>query len=180
MPFVQEYWPQIRDTDLDGFVGLRGGLRCFQDVYTGFMYSLGKGNDVLPVRYGAVWVYTHCLIRMDKKLEYGAPAALSAWIEPGNQPARVLLGVTITQRGEIAARGRIDTCVFSLSERRPLRPRDIEFPDGLAEDVPNSIPPFSRLERGTEGMEKRYEKTVRFSDLDSSRHMNNLRYFEMF
>ena len=36
------------------------------------------------------------------------------------------------------------------------------------------------LDKSTEGMTERYQKTVRVSDLDKSRHMNNLRYIEMF
>ena len=180
MPFVQEYRPQIRDADLDGHVGLRGGMRCFQDVHTGYMHGIGKGNDVLPGQYGAVWVYTRCLIRMERKLAYGEPAVLTAWVEPSGLPARVPIGVTISQHGALALCGRIESCVYSLAERRPLRPSAIALPEDLAENVPNAIPPFGRSNRSTEGMEKRYEKTVRFCDLDSSRHMNNLRYFEMF
>ena len=180
MPYVQEYRPQIRDADLDGHVGLRGGMRCFQDVHTGYMHSIGKGNDVLPRQYGAVWVYTRCLIRMEKKLEYGEPATLTAWVEPVTSAARAVIDVTIAQNGAIAGCGRIESCVCSLKERRPLRLSAIAFPEEVSEQIGNDIPPFFRPDRSIDGLEKRYEKTVRFCDLDSSRHMNNLRYVEMF
>ncbi len=180
MPYVQEYRPQIRDADLDGHVGLRGGMRCFQDVHTGYMHSIGKGNDVLPRQYGAVWVYTRCLIRMEKKLEYGEPATLTAWVEPVTSAARAVIDVTIAQHGIHAGCGRIETCVCSLKERRPLRLSAIAFPEEVSEQIENDIPPFFRPDRSIDGLEKRYEKTVRFCDLDSSRHMNNLRYVEMF
>lgn len=172
--------PQFRDADLDGRIGLRGAARSFQDIHTWFMRSLGKGNDVLPEQYGAAWIYTRYRVRLYRKLDYRDRAEIAAWIEPGNSPARIMIDVTISQHGALAACGRLESCVYSLTERRPLRPRAIEFPEGLAEENPNDIPPFDKPDRSIEGMEKRYERVVRVCDLDKSRHMNNLRYIEMF
>jgi acyl-ACP thioesterase len=56
----------------------------------------------------------------------------------------------------------------------------VALPENLAEELPNTIPAFSPLEASAEGMEERYERTVRVTDLDKSRHMTNLRYIEMF
>ena len=44
----------------------------------------------------------------------------------------------------------------------------------------NSIPGFIRLEKTAEGMTEVYTRTVRYSDLDKSNHMTNLRYIDMF
>ena len=57
MPFTQTIQPQFRDADEDGLIGLCGCMRYFQDIHTWYMHDIDKGNDVLPERYGAAWVY---------------------------------------------------------------------------------------------------------------------------
>ena len=58
MPFAQTVMPQFRDADEDGLIGIRGCMRCFQDIHTWYMHSMNKGNDVLPEQYGAAWIYS--------------------------------------------------------------------------------------------------------------------------
>jgi acyl-CoA thioesterase FadM len=113
-------------------------------------------------------------------MDYSGPMTLSTWIEPGRQQARVTLNVTIRQGGDLTAEGRLESCIYSLTQRRPLRLSAVEFPENLAEDLPHEIPAFRKLGKDTDRMELRYQKTVRVSDLDKSRHMTNLRYIEMF
>ena len=66
------------------------------------------------------------------------------------------------------------------TRQRPLRLTAIDFPDNFAEDVPNDIPDFLGIEKTADGTEERYIRTVRTSDLDVNRHMNNLHYIAMF
>ena len=70
--------------------------------------------------------------------------------------------------------------MFNLIRQRPLKLTAIDFPEGMPEVIDNDIPDFLPLEKTAEGMEERYRRTVRVSDLDKSRHMTNLRYIEMF
>ena len=82
---------------------------------------MDKGNDVLPEQYGAAWIYTRYQIRLHRKMDYSGPMTLSTWIEPGRQQARVTLNVTIRQGGDLTAEGRLESCIYSLTQRRPLR-----------------------------------------------------------
>ena len=117
---------------------------------------------------------------MKNKPDYTDSAQLSTWMEPYHQPVLVNLNFILRQHGRIAATGKLENCVFSLMRQRPLRLSAIDFPEDFAEDVPNEIPDFIRLDQSTEGMTERYRRTVRMSDLDKSNHMTNLRYIEMF
>ena len=116
----------------------------------------------------------------NRKIDYDDPLLLKQWIQPYRRPLLLTLDSTIEQRGEIVACGKIETCVFDLNRQMPRRLSSIEFPDGVAEEVENKIPSFIGLGKSADGMEEIYQKTVRVSDLDKSRHMNNLRYIEMF
>lgn len=180
MPFRQTVMPQYRDADEDGLIGLRGAARYFQDIHTWYFHSVEKGNDVLPEKYGAGWVYTRYHISLRKKMDYSGPLLLTAWMEPYRQPVLVSMNMTVEQGGEIAACGKIESCVFSLTRRRPLRLSAIDFPENFAEEIDNDIPGFMGLDKSAENMEQRYLRTVRVSDLDKMGHMTNLRYIEMF
>ncbi len=125
-------------------------------------------------------MYTKYHVSLKHKLDYTDTASLSVWMEPYRQPVLVNLNFELRQHEQIAATGKLENCVFSLQRQRPLRLSAIGFPDGVPEDVPNSIPDFVRLDRSTEGMEERYRRTVRMSDLDKSNHMTNLRYIDMY
>lgn len=134
----------------------------------------------MPETYGAAWVYTRYQIRLARKLDYSGPAVLTVWIEPRQSSVRVLANMEIRQNDALMAQGRLESCVMSLEKRMPLRLQAVDFPPGLAEDIPHGIPEFRKLKKDAEGMRTRYRRTVRVSDLDKSRHMTNLRYIEMF
>ena len=168
MPFTQTVMPQYRDADHDGLIGLKGCIRYFQDVHTWYMHSMNKGNDVLPEQYGAAWIYTRYQISLAHKLDYTEPIRLCTWIAPSRSPVRVPIFVTIRQHDQLAAQGQMESCLFSLTRQRPLRPQAVELPENLA-DIWDALkkPPVGLLKcPGT--------------DLDKSRHMTNLRYIEMF
>lgn len=180
MPFKQIVMPQYRDADADGLIGLRGAARYFQDIHTWYFHSVEKGNDVLPEKYGAGWIYTRYHISLRKKMDYSGPVQLTAWMEPYRRPVLVHMNMTIEQGGAMAACGKIESCVFSLTRRRPLRLSSVEFPENFAEEIANDIPGFIGLGKNAENMDERYKRTVRVSDLDKMGHMTNLRYIEMF
>ncbi len=180
MLFQQQMYPQFRDADHDGFIGLRGCMRYFQDGHTYFMHAVEKGNDVIPEQYGAAWIYTQYHVQIKRKIGYDTPLLLRQWIQPYRRPLLLTLNSTIEQDGEIVASGKIETCVFDLNRQMPRRLSSIEFPDNIAEEIAHDVPSFLGLDKSTEGMTECYQKTVRVSDLDKSRHMNNLRYIEMF
>ena len=180
MPFVQHVHPQFRDADEDGLIGLRGSMRCFQDIHTWYMHAVHKGNDELPEQYGAAWVYTRYHIRLFRKMDYTDALELSAWMEPYRQPVLVNMDMQIRQHGVLTASGKLESCIYSLERRRPLRLSAVDFPENMPEEREETVPDFFGIPRTDEGMEVRYERTVRVSDLDKSRHMTNLRYIEMF
>jgi len=180
MPFQQNFLPQFRDSDPDGLIGLRGCLRWFQDIHTWYLHNIDKGNDVIPEKYGAAWVYTRYRVRLAHKLDYTENVDMTTWMEPYRQPVLVKQDFIIRQHGRVAAEGKLETCLFSLSRQRPLRLGAIEFPEGMPEVIDSDIQDFVPAQRTAEGMVERYRRAVRYADLDKNRHMNNLRYIEMF
>ena len=180
MPFIQKDMPQYHFADDDGLIGLRGVMHYFQNINTWHFHSVNKGNDVLPQQYQAGWVYTRYHALLKQKIDYMDELTLKAWMEPYRQPVLVNENVEILQHGKLAACGKMECCVFSLTRQRPLRLSAVEFPEDFTDDIPNDIPDFLGIDKSADGTEERYIRKVRTSDLDVNRHMNNLRYIEMF
>ena len=63
-------------------------MRCFQDIHTWYMRDLDTGNDVIPEKYGTVWVFTCYRLLVFHKLDYTDSATLTAWMEPYRSPVR--------------------------------------------------------------------------------------------
>ena len=180
MPFIQTVMPQYRDADADGLIGIRGCTRYLQDAHTWYMHEYDKGNDVLIDRYNAAWVYTRYHVKLNRKIDFTGPIRWRVWLEPYRQPVLANVDLEIEQHGAIAALGRLEKCLVSLERQRPIKVSAVDFPEDIPEGIENHIPGFLRLPRSAGGMEERYKKTVRYTDLDKSRHMNNLRFVEMF
>ena len=119
MPFVQKDMPQYHYADDDGLIGFRGIMHYFQNVHTWHLHSVNKGNDVIPQQYGAGWIYTRYHVCMRRKIDYGDELTLKAWMEPYRQPVLVKENVEIYQHGKLAACGKLESCVFSLTRQRP-------------------------------------------------------------
>ena len=70
MIFEKSYFPQFREADRDGYVGLQGYMCYFQDIVTHYMHNLGKGNDTLTEKYGIVWSFTKYKMRVNRKIDF--------------------------------------------------------------------------------------------------------------
>ena len=180
MPFQLTLLPQMRDSDPDGLIGLRGVMRNFQNIHQWYMHRIHKGNDELPKAYGAAWIYTRYHVTVDEKIDHSSDIRLTAWMEPYRRPVLVTMDMLVEQHGRIAARGKIESCVFHLAGQHPMMLGEIDFPENMPEEAPEEIPDYIGLGRNADGMEERYLHTVRYADVDQNQHMANLRYIEMF
>ena len=180
MPYIQKDLPQYHYADDDGLIGLRGAMYYFQNVHTWHLHSIDKGNDVIPQKYEAGWIYTRYHVILKQKMDYRDDLTLRAWMEPYRLPVLVNVNLTAEQDSRLMALGKVECCVYSLTRHRPILLDDIDFPENFTENIPNEIPGFIGLEKNADGMEERYQRTVRMTDLDRIGHMTNLRYIEMF
>ena len=89
MPFIQKDLPQYHYADDDGLIGLRGARYYFQNIHTWHLHSIDKGNDVLPQKYEAGWIYTRYHVVLKQKMDYRGELTLRAWMEPYRQPVLV-------------------------------------------------------------------------------------------
>lgn len=180
MIFRKEYMPQFREADASGFVGLRGYFNYFQDVATHYMHNLGKGNDTLPEEYGICWMYTKYKMHIRKEADFTAPLEFETWAEQEQSTVRVWQDFVVSRNHEIYAEGRVESCLYNMETQSLSRLMEIDYPMNQADERTISLAPFSRFPKKIADMDYRYTYTVRYTDLDKSRHMNNLLYINLF
>lgn len=180
MIFEKNYLPQFRDADRDGYVGLRGYMNYFQDMATHYMHNIQKGNDTLPEEYGIVWMYTKYKLHISRKVDFTGELEMKTWIPEEKSSAVIHQNLLISRGGEECARGCVESCLYHLSKRRLVRLKEIDFPAGIAENREPDIQDFQKLAVDLEGMEYVYTHQVRYTDLDKTGHMTNLKYVDLF
>ena len=182
MIFQKDYLPQFREADPDGLVGLRGYMNYFQDVATHFMHNLHKGNDELPERYGIVWMYTKYKMQVLKRADFTKKLRLETWIPPGRLAAVMRQNLLISREGEVYAKGCLESCLYHMSQNRLARLKEIAFPADIAELGACPMPEFEKLPAKPEPEPGDYCYThqIRYTDLDKTGHITNLKYIDLF
>ena len=179
MIYEIDYLPRFRESGHDGLVGLKGYMDYFQDIAAGQYHSMHKGNDTIHEQYGAAWVYVKYRLKIHAKTDFDHMIRISSWISRLDK-VRSWQEMEIHRGKELLCEGRLESCLIDLSDLSiALMPR-IELPDGLVVDRMTGTPRFSRKLCPHDGAAYCYTHTVRYSEIDNNRHMNNLHYVDMF
>ena len=173
------FLPRFRESEADGKIGVKGFINYFQDVASGHFHSIGKGNDTLPYRYGVAWVYSKYKLKIRQKADFSQDITLTSWVSKCDR-ARVWQEMEIRKGKELLCEGRLESCVVNLKERKIVKTDFVELPEDLEEPTLTSVERFSKRPKFDEAAQLCYTYTVRYTDLDNNRHMNNLHYVELF
>lgn len=179
MSFSLTFLPRFRESEADAKVGVKGYVNYFQDIASGYFHSIGKGNDTLPYQYGAAWVYSKYKLKILEKTDFSEDITLTSWVSKCD-PVRVWQEMEIRRGEALLCEGRLESCLVNLKEKKLVKTPFIELPEDLVEERMTSVEHFSRRMKFSENAEYRYTYTVRYTDLDNNRHMNNLHYVELF
>ncbi len=177
--YTEELIPRFRDAEADGLLGIRGYFNLFQDMACAHMHLLELGNDRLPERTGCAWLFTKYKLHINERSDFETRLKLETWIEPVKSPLLVNRGLWISGKEKLFAVGRVESCPFNLKEQRLVRLSDLDFPKDIAYDREDGLERFTKVGISMEGAEYRFTHTVRYADLDKSRHMNNIKYVDM-
>ena len=179
MSFSLEFLPRFRESEADGKVGVKGYVDYFQDIASGHFHLYGKGNDTLPYQYGVAWVYSKYKLKIYGKADFSENIRVTSWVSKCD-PVRVWQEMEIRRGEQLLCEGRLESCLVNLKEAKLVKTPYIELPDNLVEERLTSVDRFSRRMKFSQDAQYRYTHTVRYTDLDNNRHMNNLHYVELF
>ncbi len=179
--FRNIFWPQFRDADNDGLIGLRGMMGFFQDITSHQMYELNHGNAIISKTYNKVWIITKYTLKIVKKIHFlKTELEIKCWIEKNSSPVMMYQNFVIERAGEVYAYGKVELCTIDLESNKLGKLKDIDFPYEQMLDKSFDDVYFEKIV--DKNLEKEYcfTHTVKFTDLDTTQHMNNLAYVNMF
>ena len=179
MIFEIDYLPRFRESGHDALIGLKGYMNYFQDVAAGQYHLLDKDNSTIREKYGAAWVYSKYKLKIYDKTDFDSLLHISAWISRLDA-VRSWQEMEIKRGEELICEGRLESCLIDIGDLSIARIPRIELSDGLAVDRMTSVEPFTRRLKYDDCAELRYTHTVRYTEIDNNRHMNNLHYVDMF
>ena len=179
MIYEIDYLPRFRESGHDGLIGLRGYMDYFQDIAAGQYHVLDKDNSTIHEKYGAAWVYSKYRLKIYGKTDFDHEIRISTWISRLDK-VRSWQEMEIHRGEELLCEGRLESCLIDIGDLSiALIPR-IELPDGLVVDRMTGTPSFTRKLGMDDEAALCYTHTVRYTQLDNNRHMNNLHYVDMF
>lgn len=176
----KNYLPQFRESDRDGAVGLKGYMNYLQDMATHYMHNIRKGNDTLPEEYGIVWMFTKYKMQVLRKADFTEELNMKTWIPEGRMTAVVHQNLIISRNGEVCARGCVESCLYHIAKKRLVRLKEVDFPADITENLEFQMPGFQKIPTDWSEMEYVYTHEVRYTDLDKTGHMTNLKYVDLF
>lgn len=173
-----DYLPRFRESEADGLVSAKGYFYYFQDIAAGLYHEMGKGNNRIPQKYGVSWVYSKYKLKIYDKCDFDHIIHIATWVSKLDA-VRSWQEMRITRGRDVLCEGRLESCVVDMKAKKIEKLSRIELPEDL-EEGNLTVEPFTRRLKPSANLEYRCTHTVEYTDIDLSRHMNNLHYVDMF
>jgi acyl-CoA thioester hydrolase len=162
------------DMDAQGHVNNAAYVDYLQEARVAFLLS---GSPVLHHLLDAgVLVVNHQLEYLKPVTFSDRPLTINLWLDAIGG-SRFSIGYDVYDGNDLAARARTGLVPFDLA-RNILRRLTAEERDLLARSLAPAEPLRSLPRVGVLGNRHRYPLTVRWSDLDSYGHVNNVKYYD--
>lgn len=180
MPYTALLQPQYSQTEIDARIGARGYLQTFQNLSARHFLSFGKGNNTIPHDYGICWIISKYHLQVISRAPADDTLSAETWVEPEKSPIRLHPCLRITGAdGGLRALGQMELCLAAVDGGRIAKLEEIDFPPDVRETPGIEVPKVRKLRIDEGGLAPAHTRTVRYTDLDNNRHMNNLRYVDL-
>lgn len=164
--------------DASGRLALSSAFALFQDAASEHARELGVGSDAMAEK-GFFWITTRTRVRFYRRPRLMEQVRLGTWpAAPGAIRCDRFYRLE-GMDGEILCEGRTEWCVLDLRSGRPAPPASV-FPEGIEYREEGCLgEPYARYRHDFADDERAASFTVRPSDVDLGRHMNNVAYLRM-
>ena len=179
MIYKNDFLQQFRDADESGRLSARGYLNYFQNEASVLMHNMRRGNDTLPYEFRIAWLYTKYRLENIRPAGFDVPLHAETWIS-SKGPVKLNTDYELTRNGELICCGRLESCLYHVDKKQLQPIKAVSLPEDAVEDRRTRVGAFSRPSVDSSIMDKAYEYTVRYADLDNNRHMTNLSYGPLF
>jgi len=170
--FTQQYMVRAYETDPLGRLSVMSVCNMLQDTAGGHARALGLGIHDLG---DYTWVLSRLSVRMNFYPGWGERVIIETWPSGANRLFALRDFLLTSEDGAIIGRAVSAWVIIDLDTRRPVNnapfiehiPRP--FREGVGLDTPSKLAPPADISRTC-------TYTVRHSELDINRHVNNVSY----
>ena len=164
--------------DSSGRLGIPDTASLFMDIAAEHSDRLGIGQRTLGSE-GGFWLTIKTMMRFFRRPFFGENAVLSTWPEVPEK-RRCFRDYLLSGEGGILAAGKTEWGILDTATGR-LRHLDSVYPEGLVLSEKSAIADeFMRFEEDFQDAETLGCYTVRSTDIDLGKHMNNVAYIRAF
>ncbi len=160
--------------DINSRMSMADTFALFMDIATEHATQLGLGNREMAAK-GLFWTTIRTRVKFKKRPYMMSKVTASTWPGPP-QKARCDRFYTVTKDGETVIEGRTEWAVVGLQDGK-VHSMEGVYPEGLKIlDDTVCTEPFTRFEKKWDDAEELETYTVRSTDIDLGKHMNNVAY----
>lgn len=168
----------MNDVDFSGKTDVSHIMSIFQQAVTEHTALLDVDAPAVKRKLGAKWVITRARFEINECLHVGDSYTVETW----PLEAKVLRfgrSFIIEKDGRRIASAYTEWCLLDIDTNEVIRAKNLVMPieTYLTDKVVSR--PFSQKKEEMEKSDAVYTKTMRVSDLDINRHVNNISYIKM-
>ncbi len=168
----------MNDVDFSGKTDIARTMAIFQQAVTEHTALLDADSPAVKRKLNAKWVITRARFEIEKCLCIGDSYTVSTWPLEAKM-LRFGRGFTLEKDGVRVASAYTDWCLLDIDTDEVIRAKNLVMPidEYITDKAVRGT--FSQRKEEMTDADIVYTKTVRASDLDINRHVNNISYIRM-
>lgn len=170
----EQFRIRTHEADPNGQAQLDALFGCFQEAAGHHARALGVGREDLD-RQGCFWVLSRCWMHIDQYPEWGREIIVRTWPRGVERLFALRDFQILSDQRVVIGSGVSAWLILDQKKHRPMRPGPFltAVPPAPEPPVPGNV-----LEKQGEPRELSFLRrfSVRYSDLDVNRHVNNAAY----
>lgn len=168
----------MNDVDFSGKTDVSHIMSIFQQAVTEHTALLGVDAPAVKENLNAKWVITRVRFEIKKCLCIGDTYTVKTWPLKAKM-LRFGRSFVIESGGEITAAAYTEWCLLDIDTDEVIRANRLHMPidEYLTDTVVSGR--FSQKKESMDQSDLVYSKTMRQSDLDINRHVNNISYIKL-
>lgn len=170
----EQFQIDTHEADMNGLARLDALFCCFQEAAGHHARDLGVGREELS-RQGCLWVLSRCRMQIDRYPAWGQKVTVQTWPCGVERVFALREFEFLSDAGERLGSGISAWLILTQEKHRPMRPGPImqAVPPTRAAARPEAV---TDKQANPVGLSDLRLFSVRYSDLDVNRHVNNAAY----
>ncbi|MDA8139201.1 MAG: thioesterase [Desulfobacteraceae bacterium] len=172
--WLEQFTIHTHEADANGLARLDSLFSCFQEAAGHHAIDLGVGRNHLE-RQGCFWVLSRCWMQIQQYPRLGQPITVRTWPRDVVRLFALRDVQFLSQEGELLGSGVSAWLILSQDKHRLMRPGPI-----MKDVAPTQEPPVAgdvlEKQAAVGNLSELRRFSVRYSDLDVNRHVNNAAY----